>query len=153
MKELNENEELRQSAPTLFGLPKQDPFVVKEGFFECFPHEVQALANAPQRTHYGIWMKRAAFALPMLALIAFGIHSISDGTQPEVNTIAAITISPEAAAQYMASTDLDTPELLAELPVDEWPVFDAVTVQLSTDEAMAYLDHENIDLNDLIYNP
>ncbi len=151
MKELNENEELRQSAPTLFGLQKQDPFVVSEGFFERFPHEVQALANAPQRTHYGVWMKRAAFALPMIALIAIGIRSIQDPS--DSNTTAAISISPEAAAQYMASTDLDTPELLAELSADEWPVFDAVTVQLSTDEAMAYLDHENIDLTDLIYNP
>ncbi|MBK9059504.1 MAG: hypothetical protein IPL81_06405 [Flavobacteriales bacterium] len=150
MKELNDNEELQRSAPTLFGLPKQDPFVMEDGFFARFPHVVQALVSAPRSTHYGIWLKRAAFALPVVALIAFGIHRLSDDTLPSGNAVTSITISPDEADQYMASTHLDTQELLADLPASAWPDLGTVTVQLSPDEALAYVDQENIDLTDLI---
>lgn len=150
MKEFNNSEEPGRIAPTLFGLAKHDPFVVEEGFFTRFPHEVQALASTPQHAPIGIWLKRMAFALPVLALIAYGIHSLSDDPRSSGNDVASIAIPPEAAAHYMAFTHLDIPELLAEVPAAEWPDLGTVTVQLSPDEAMAYVDLENIDLTDLI---
>ncbi|MGB3524618.1 MAG: hypothetical protein WBB32_01495 [Flavobacteriales bacterium] len=153
MKDHNEENELRKDAPMLFGIPKQDPFAVEEGFFERFPHEVQARVGTPQRAPIGIWLKRAAFALPVLALLVFGIHTFTGDTLPNRKPVASITISPEAAALYMASTDFDTPELIADVPTAEWPDLGTVTMQLSPDEALAYVDLENIDLTELIIIP
>jgi hypothetical protein len=68
MDPLNEDNELKRQAPTLFGLPKADPFVVPSGFFEQFPHEVQARVTERSRTRDWGWWRRMAIALPMLAL-------------------------------------------------------------------------------------
>ena len=78
MEDLNENEELRKSAPTLFGLPKHDPFIVPAGFFERFPHEVQVMVTTPKHSAFGVWVKRTAFALPLLALSTFCVRSLAD---------------------------------------------------------------------------
>lgn len=153
MEDLNENEELRKSAPTLFQLPEHDPFIVPEGFFERFPHEVQAMVATPRRAPLGLWLKRAAFALPVLAAIAFGIHSLSDHHLLGTDALPSIALSSEEAAHYTASIDMDTEDILAGADAAEWPVFDSVTVQLTPDEALAYVDRENIDLTEIIANP
>ena len=40
---------LRKEAPTLFGIPDHDPFIVEKDLFERFPHQVQGLAAARNR--------------------------------------------------------------------------------------------------------
>ncbi len=146
MKELNDNEELQRSAPTLFGLPKQDRFVVEDGFFERFPHEVQALASKSARAPLSIWLKRAAVALPAMALVLFAVHSLRG---PEVSH-ASVPVSEEA---WLSATldQFDTRSILAGIPDEDWPQFDSVTVQLTPNEALAYVDQHDIDLTDYLY--
>ena len=42
MERSDEMDELKHLAPTLHGLKRTDPFTVPDGFFERFPHQVQA---------------------------------------------------------------------------------------------------------------
>jgi hypothetical protein len=146
MKDHNEENEVRKDAPMLFGIPKQDPFAVEEGFFERFPHQVQALASQRSRTPRLIWMKRAALALPALALVIFAVHSLRAPNDPDV---AAYT--PDEALQYATSEQFDTQTIMADATEAEWPVFDSVTVQLTPNEALAYVDQHDIDLTDYLH--
>lgn len=41
MDPLEDSDELRKEAPTLFGIERTDPFEVPEGFFDRFPHDMQ----------------------------------------------------------------------------------------------------------------
>lgn len=145
MKELNDNEELQKGAPTLFGLPKYDPFVVEAGFFERFPHEVQTMAFKSKAAPLSIWLKRAAVALPALAVVLFAVHSLRD---PKVS-LASDPVAEETMLAT-ASDPFDTRSILAGIPEEEWPAFDAVTVQLTPNEALAYVDRHDIDLTEYL---
>lgn len=145
MKELNDNKELQRSAPTLFGLPKQDPFVVEDSFFQRFPHEVQALASKSAQTPAFTWLKRAAVALPAVALVLFAVFSLrGPGT-----SVASAPVTEEALISA-ASEQFDTETILANVPAEDWPVFDSVTVQLTPTEALAYVDQHDIDLTEYL---
>lgn len=145
-KEEIEDSALRKDAPVLFGLSKQDPFRVEDGFFERFPHEVQALANKPGKVPLFLWLKRAAVALPAMVLVLFAVHSLRSTEVP----LAAIP-APEEALLSTTSDQFDTQSILAGLPEQEWPAFDAVTVQLTPNEALAYVDQHDIDLTEYLY--
>ena len=146
MKEHIEDGGIRKDAPVLFGLSKQDPFLVEDGFFERFPHEVQALASKPVRGPLFIWLRRAAVALPAMALVLFAVHALRS---PEVSPVAApIT---EETLLSTAMDQFDTRTLLAGITEEEWPAFDSVTVQLTPNEALAYVDQHDIDITEYLY--
>ena len=138
--------ELRKDAPVLFGLSKQDPFLVEDGFFERFPHEVQALASKPTKAPMFTWLKRVAIALPAAAVVLFAIHSLRT---PEV-PVASVPITQEALLST-TSGQFTTQSILTGLPEKERPTFDSVTVQLTPSEAMAYVDQHDIDLTEYLY--
>ncbi len=140
------NEELRRDAPTLHGLPKSDPFVVEQGFFDRFPHEVQALATKPARTSWRLWLKRTAVALPALAVLIFTLHSLQPTAAPVADEASYDDLLYSSVADQMG-----TDEVLENADADDWPEFTTVTLQLSTDEALAYVDHNQIDLNEYLY--
>jgi len=66
MDHLDDLNELARTAPTLHGLPKVDPFVVPDGFFERFPHAVGDAIAARERRVNGVWRPwmRWALAVP-----------------------------------------------------------------------------------------
>ncbi len=146
------SDDMKRSAPTLFGLPKTDPFVVPEGFFDRFPHEVQGLLTArrPNDGLRSVW-KRVAMALPVVALLGLGSWwALRPAQLPmPVYSIATAPLNDGELDQ------LNDDELLA-LTEDVSPLADPaeamgqVEIQLNDDELIAYLDGAGVDYNELI---
>lgn len=146
MEPANDTDDLRRTAPTLSGLPKLDPFVVEPGLFERFPHEVQARVAQPDRPVRGVWLKRAAVAIPALAVVLFTWQATRPGAP------APSTAWPTDEQVYNAMADeLDMEELVGSVENADLPAFDEVTVQLTPDEALDYVDQHQIDLNEYLY--
>jgi hypothetical protein len=152
MNDLNEPDDLKRSAPTLFGLPKADPFVVPKGFFDTFPHQVQGLVTGTRRSDptWSVW-KRMAIALPVLAMFGLGLWwAVRPGAPPA--SLVAVT------AAHLTDEELDAlgdDELLA-LTEDVAPLVGAsdglgsVNLELNDDELLAYLEFEGADIHELI---
>lgn len=142
---MHEDGQLRREAPTLFNLPKADPFLVEEGFFGQFPHAVQALVPTHARAPRTNWLKHTAIALPVLALLLFAVHRFRAPEASVADVPAMENLRPAAPEQP------GTQAILAGAAPEEWPVFDSVTVQLTENEALAYIDQHNIDLAEYLY--
>lgn len=149
MKTLDHNEEWQPLAPVLHSLPKTDPFKVREGFFEHFPHQVQSLVAKPMASTPSIWRKRWTVALPMVAVVAVAVHLL----RPREQKATPMDITPAEAAQLLQNGTTSTQDILASAGDANWPDLGSVTLQLSPDEAAAYVDRENIDITDLINEP
>lgn len=135
------NEELHRDAPFLAKLPKSDPFQVEAGFFDRFPHEVQALAARPAPSSWIVWVKRAAVALPAMAILLFAIHSLRPSTDKAHAEMPDDDLLLSSLADQMGTDDI-----LEAADTDEWPEFSTVSVQLTPEEALAYVDNNQIDL-------
>lgn len=151
MEPLNDHEELKRLAPKLHGLPKADPFVVPESFFDRFPHQVQAaiVEGTRKDVPVGLWWKRLAIALPIIALLGLGTWWLQR-TPVAVDPMAFTSDSLPADPTVM--DDVDEYEVLALIEEHQGPAPDlgAVEIHLNETELLAYLDNENTDLTDLI---
>jgi hypothetical protein len=145
----NDINELRQAAPRLANIRKEDPFRVPDGFFERFPHRVQALAVAKRTPRSTVWMKRLAIALPLVATVVVCTHLL----RRETSTTPVINITADEAAQLLTYGTDDTQDLLTNTGTSDLPDMGTVTIQLTPDEAAAYVDRENIDVTNLITEP
>lgn len=147
----NEPDELKD-APLLRSIPRTDPFVVPEGFFERFPHQVQARIAAQRRSGLHEWIAdrrlvlRFAGAAAVLILVATAAFFALQGTAPVNDQIAeGITIAPyEIDPGMIDEADLidligDGPELMAEAGAG-----------FSQAELAAYITHEELPLDLLI---
>jgi hypothetical protein len=152
MDHLNDNEELERDAPFLAGLPKAEPFVVPDGFFERFPHQVQAAVTAhrPGPSMAWRWWKRMAIALPIVALVSLGTWMLTRGNGPVEAPIVAVTPLTNGELDaiddneiFTAFDDTDAGTMTAE-------DFGEVALQLNDDELLAYLENEDADIADLI---
>jgi hypothetical protein len=152
MNDTNEPDDLKRSAPTLFGLPKADPFVVPEGFFDRFPHEVQGLVTAKKHrgSTWSVW-KRVAIALPAMALLGLGVWWATRPLhQPE--HLDGITAASLTDGELDALGD----DELAALTEEVIPLADLeqelgqVGIRLNDDELIAYFEGEGVDMNELI---
>lgn len=151
MEPLNEQDELKRIAPTLHALPKAEPFVVPEGFFDRFPHQVQAaiVARDPELSPAWSWWKRMALALPILALLGLGVWWL--GTPASISTPVAFN-SDNLPDDPDVMEGIDESELLAfideahDIPAD----LGSVELRLDEQELLTYLESENLDLADLI---
>lgn len=140
------DKELHGQAPLLGAIPKADPFVVEKDFFNRLPHEVQALATKPPKAAWPPWLKRAAVALPAMAVLLFALHTLRPATVPGDAT-------PQSDDRILAvvADQLGTEEILDATEEADWPEFSTVTVQLTPEEAAAYVDQNQIDLNEYLY--
>lgn len=132
---------LRKEAPTLFGIPDHDPFIVEKDLFERFPHQVQGLAAARNRRSLTLF-ERIAIAVPALALVLLVLHARLTPPEPSVATAPI----PSDSLLFLAAEPFDTRAILESTTPEEWPLFDSVTVQLTPEEALAYIDRYDIDL-------
>lgn len=146
MEDTRENHELKRIAPTLFAMERRDPFAAPEGFFERFPHDVQAAIVARNtRRGWQVWplfVRRIAVALPMLALLAGAWWYIARITQP---VVADLSTTP-SIDELSWSEEHD---LLASLE-EELEAMPAADLDLSEQELAAYVDNQGIDLTDLL---
>ena len=146
MNDLNETDELKRLAPTLFRIPKSDPFVVPEPFFERFPHEVQAQVTAQSvpRAIWNLW-KPVAITLPLAALIAIGIWWMQHDTVAQ--PIAQVEVTPLTDVEVDQMEDNDLLSSIEEIPPAD---LGEVNVRLNDEELLAYLNNEQTDLTQLI---
>ena len=147
---LNDNEELQRDAPFLAGLPKADPFVVPDGFFDRFPHQVQAAITARPAAIAWPWWKRSAVALPIVALVCLGTWMLTRGDGPAEATTVAVT--PLTDGELDAIDDNEILAAFDEADADDITAegLGEVDLQLNEDELLAYLDNEDADITDLI---
>ena len=151
MEPLHDHDELKD-ASFLRSLPKADPFVVPEGFFERFPHQVQAQVGASKNSLFIEWIARTSLALrvagitAVLALVtATAFLLLREGPVAQEAFAAGITVSPnELDLDIINEHDLfamidDAPELMSEAGEG-----------LSSDEMAAYLENEEIPFDLLI---
>ncbi len=152
MERLNENEELKGIAPFLAGLPEADPFVAPDGFFERFPHQVQAAiaAQQPAAAPAWSWWKRISIALPIIALVGLGTWFLVSNNAPVEPVEVAVTPLSDSELQAMDDTDIlaafdleDTEEITAD-------DLGGVDIDLNDDELLAYLEIEDTDISELI---
>lgn len=138
------HEELKDLAPTLHGLPKNDPFVVGSAFFDRFPHAVQARAVRPRKM---LRTRRPAWALATLALLLGGLALWWDRT-PAAPTAPELVEVPVLSDAELAAWQEETGDLTVEdLSTLQW---DTVPVTLTQDELLAYIEHEDLDLHEII---
>lgn len=140
-----EREELQRLAPTLFGLPKADPFVVPPHFFDQLPHAVQAKVAQQDRGRRFPLVWRLAIAAPVV-LVLIGAWWFLRERPTTDSAIATVDVLP-------TEDDLDV--------LDEEVLFTALSVDgaasaltlgtgLTDDELLSYLENEHPDLNELI---
>jgi len=126
-------------APLLRSIPKVDPFVVPEGFFEQFPHQVQAAVAKKQAASW--WSKllpttpafRVAWASAavLVAALAWFNRPSANGTTAEL---------PMAGSDY--EWDLTDHDLLAELAAESNQA-PGIQHDLTADELADYLMASN----------
>jgi len=147
MEQLDGHDELERLAPKLHGLPKTDPFTVPDGFFERFPHQVQAAIAEGARTpvRAWTWWKRAAIALPVIALLAFGALNFFRGDVPEP---VAVTPLPDNELILVDDAALLSAieESVGAITPDDLGRLDS---SLNETYLLAYLEEEGADLTEL----
>jgi hypothetical protein len=137
-----QHDELKK-APFLRSLPKVDPFVVPEGFFEGFPHAVgsRILKQRSKRAGWSAFILRpsvvgafAVFAVVLLAWFAWPV-------QEHLESLSEQVIEPEELPQGTWDTDF----LYEELGEEGF----ATTMDLPMDDEVlfAYLINEDLSLD------
>ncbi len=133
------------NAPLLKSIPKLDPFVVPDGFFDRFPHQVQArIAHTDQRTSSSLWLRlsRAPALIGSLGtLLLVGLvwwAWPTEGPDP-------VAIIPETSLESDLTVldELDDNQLYA-LWEGNAPPLSEIDLQLDTDDLIAYLENEEL---------
>lgn len=150
METRHESKDLPENTPFLAGVPAMDPFVVPEGFFERFPHQVQAAVvdARPERRSWSRW-RRWAIATPTAALIAVGVWKVLPGSTSTQDP-ANISIASVSDAELDEFADDELLAALEETPALATTDLGAVDLELNDDELLAYLEHEEADLTELM---
>ncbi|MBP7513201.1 MAG: hypothetical protein KA791_01560 [Flavobacteriales bacterium] len=152
MEAVNDNEDLKSTAPFLAGLPKADPFVVPDGFFDRFPHQVQAAITAPRSSAAPAWAwwKRLSIALPIIALSGLAAWMLAPGSDQV--ELPAVAVTPLTDGELDAIDDNEIFAAFDEADANDITAEDLgeVDLELSDDELLAYLDNEDADITDLI---
>lgn len=152
MEPLDDTNELKRMAPTLHAVPRKDPFLVPDSFFEHFPHQVQAAITRQDQRSSRTWSpwKRLALAFPVLALLGLGIWWIT--RPPAVIADAAMAIVPLSDEELDLMDEEDVLAALDGSAATSTSTTDLgqVDLQLNDDELLTYLETEGADLTDLI---
>ncbi|MBK8497963.1 MAG: hypothetical protein IPL52_03890 [Flavobacteriales bacterium] len=143
-----------KDAPFLRSLPKVDPFVAPDGFFDRFPSTVQArIAMRPSAmVVLREWMARstvaarfAGIAAVVAVIVTAFYFTLRQGPTSESTVVAELAIAPtEIDLDAMDESDLYV--LLDEAPEP----FSQAVDGLSHEELAAYLEHEELPLDLLI---
>lgn len=134
-------------APLLGSIPKLDPFVVPDGFFDQFPHQVQSnILLAQERNTRMAWMQFlfkpaliGSFSVVVLALLGWWAWQPAE-QQP---TAAQHEIAREA--EFLMVEDIEEPELYALFASSDNTMAD-VDLSLDDDVLIDYLENEDLSL-------
>lgn len=147
MDTFDNNDELRD-APTLRGIPKVDPFVVPDGFFDRFPQQMQQRIAAEQarraRWSMGLpmWTVKPAFGALALVAVVVLAWALWPSTDP--------AIAPTQLAAYETpdhlTDDLEAEDIYAALSADD-PLLAEADLGLTNEELAEYIDREELPLD------
>ena len=144
-----EREELERLAPTLFGIPQDEPFKVPAHFFDRLPHEVQAkVVDQRKKPADFSWFWRLAIAAPVAAVL-FGAWWFTREPSPNGDPEVAATTT-EAAPTIDDLEGVEEDDLLAAMDGPEDLGTVAVDPDLTDDELLDYLEQQSTDLDELI---
>ena len=135
------------NSPFLNSLPKKDPFVVPEGFFERFPEMIaESVAERPsylQRLLAGLLMPRIS---PRLALGSV-LTVLALGLVFWLNEPAKDAVIPSAMTHQTAVEPTDWQDAELYVLLEEGPdIWEGVSGSISTSELENYLETEDLDL-------
>ena len=145
MTTLDPNTELRE-APVLRSIPKEDPFVVPDGFFEQFPHAVQQRITEKRERPSILsgWLRPALAACAVVALVV-----IAWVLWPKpASELPQIAVSTYETPDHV-SDELEAEELFTALSTDD-PLLAEVDLTLTDAELAEYIEQEELPLDLLI---
>lgn len=143
-------EDLKNESPMLDAIPRRDPFVVPDGFFDRFPHLVQARIAKPEpawrRMLIGFWNTHWAIrtAIPVAAALVVIFLLRIQATTDSAHATFTTDIKPEELSDWSMNDE----DLFAVLPEEEGT--NVWAEPLSEEELTGYLDHEGIPLELII---
>lgn len=140
-----EREELQRLAPTLFDLPKADPFVVPPHFFDQLPQAVQVCVVAQVRERRFPLMWRLAIAAPVVLVLIGAWWFLRERPIADSALTTLEVVPTEDDLEALDEDDLFT-------ALSEADAASALTLGtgLTDDELLSYLENEHPDLNELI---
>lgn len=148
MEARHEHDELT-NAPLLRSIPKVDPFVAPDGFFERFPHQVQAsIAKGERRPSLGNWLAWRWRYAAIPALVAALVIMLSQ----DRGTPGTAPSESEAFAGYdeeVLFLTADEHELFALQEHAPLP-FQELAADWHADELASYLHAQELPLDLLI---
>lgn len=140
-------------APLLRSIPRTDPFVVPDGFFDRFPMQVQAAINSRHsgwkailnhfRGAHPAW--RITAAVCGLALAVLVVRTALVGGHAAGEHEAA---SVELTADDLLALEVNEEDLLAASALEDWETDWSGT--LTAEELNLYLEHEDLELELII---
>lgn len=136
-----------KDAPQLRGISKSDPFVVPDGFFDQFPHVVQARVVEEGRKRTKPELRWSPIWVPLVALVVLSI-GVFWWTRPvQVDQLAdSITVDENTDLAILENVDNDQLYALWE---NDAPM-GTVDLPVGTDDLFAYLENEDLSLELLI---
>jgi len=149
MDTLDNNDELR-SAPNLRAIPKADPFVVPDGFFERFPHLVQQrivedrARSANWSWNLSGWLRPAIGALALLAVVALAWVLWPKAEGDVLDQQLASYGTPDHV-----SDELDAEDVYTALSTND-PLLAEVDLTMTDAELAEYVEQEELPLDLLI---
>jgi hypothetical protein len=151
MARTDEHDELK-GAPLLRSIPPHDPFVAPDGFFDRFPHTVQAhIATSKRRPAWQLAMGLPALRLAFGSAVVAGVAALVWSLWPAapVEPIAEVP-PPSTEADALLLESMDDDLLLEAWDTGDAPALEEVDLPLDEDELLAYLENEDIPLDLLI---
>jgi len=104
-------------------IPKKNIFEVPEGYFEKLPGIIQARVIKPEPVR--IWVTSLKFALPVLAIVAFGVFWFTSSKEESFDEQLA-GIQTEQLIAYLNTADLQIDDLSESV---DWNEFDLIELE------------------------
>lgn len=126
-------------------IPKKNIFEVPEGYFEKLPGIIQARVIKPEPVR--IWVTSLKYALPVLAIMAFGIFWFSGNSEKSFDEQLA-SIQTEQLIAYLNDADLQIDDLSETVGWNEFDLMELenkvyATFEITDDDLDLLLDEFN----------
>lgn len=150
MDTFDNNDELRD-APTLRSIPKVDPFVVPDGFFDSFPQLMQQrIADEHARkARWSLslpeWVVKPAFGVLAMAAVAALVWTCWPAADPVTEPVQ---LSAYETPEHVTD-DLEADDIYAALSAND-PLLAEADLAFTDEELAEYIEREELPLDLLI---
>lgn len=131
-------------------IPKKNPFIVPEGYFENLPSVIQSRTNQKDRTAYQLIFSkyRLAYVLPVFVICTFGILWFSQLPKKSDSTESLLaTIPTDYLIAYVEDMPFSNEELLQELTNEDLESLETelLSIPFQNDEITIFYDEIHND--------